>query len=62
MKQLTLLPFLLLAAPAVAHPGHLTEHAGHSHFLALAAIAAAVFIGVISIVRAFARRRRQTAG
>ncbi|MEM9238412.1 MAG: DUF6732 family protein [Pseudomonadota bacterium] len=39
--------FLLLAAPAYAHPGHLAEVAGHGHWLGAAAIGAAIAIGLV---------------
>ncbi len=52
------LPFAALATPALAHTGHLAEEAGHSHWLALAALAAAIAIGAIGIVSRAARRRR----
>ena len=42
MQRLAALPVLLLAAPAFAHPGHVAEAAGHSHFLALGIVAYAI--------------------
>ena len=42
---LTLLP-VLIPAPALAHLGHLGDIAGHDHWVAGAAIGAAVAIGV----------------
>jgi len=47
----------LWAGIASAHPGHLIEQAGHNHWLAGAAIGAAVLIGL----REAAKRRRQAA-
>ena len=36
----------LFAAPAAAHPGHLAELAGHNHWVAGAAIGAAIALGL----------------
>lgn len=36
----------LLAGPALAHPGHLAEVAGHGHWLGAAALGAAIAIGL----------------
>jgi hypothetical protein len=47
----------LWASVAAAHPGHLIEQAGHNHWLAGAAIGAAVLIGL----REAAKRRREAA-
>jgi hypothetical protein len=41
MRPICTLVFTLAAMPAAAHPGHLAEVAGHNHWLAGAAIAAA---------------------
>jgi len=41
MKTLMSVILALLAAPAFAHPTHIIEVAGHSHWIGLAAIAAA---------------------
>jgi len=41
MKTLISVILALLAAPALAHPTHIIEVAGHSHWIGLAAIAAA---------------------
>ncbi len=57
MQRLAALPVLLLAAPAFAHPGHVAEAAGHSHFLALGAFAAAAGIVAYAIARSFRRRK-----
>jgi hypothetical protein len=53
-------PLLLvpLAAPAFAHPGHLAESGGHSHFLALMAVAAAIVIAGAGLVGLLAHRGR----
>jgi hypothetical protein len=58
MKRLVALPALVLAAPALAHPGHVAGSGGHSHWLALAALAAAVAIAAVGIARIALRRRR----
>jgi hypothetical protein len=49
---------VLLASPALAHPGHLAESGGHSHFLALMAIAAAIVIAGAGLLRLLAHRGR----
>jgi len=41
MKTLMTLIFAGLAGPALAHPTHIIDLAGHNHWLAAAAIAAA---------------------
>ena len=41
MKLLLTLVFAGLAGPALAHPTHIIEVAGHNHWLAAAAVAAA---------------------
>ena len=55
-----LLPFLL-ASTAFAHPGHVAFDAGHSHWLALAAGAAAVGVAGIGLARRTLLRRRARA-
>jgi hypothetical protein len=55
-----LLP-LLLASTAFAHPGHVAGEAGHSHWLALAALAAAVGVAGLGIARRIVARRRARA-
>jgi hydrogenase/urease accessory protein HupE len=57
MQRLAALPVLLLAAPAFAHPGHVAEAAGHSHFLALGAFAAALGIVAYAVARSIRRRK-----
>ena len=57
MQRLAALPVLVLAAPAFAHPGHVAEAAGHSHFLALGAFAAALGIVAYAIARSIRRRK-----
>ena len=57
MIRLAALPFVTVAAPAFAHPVHVAESAGHSHWLALAALAGALGVAVFGIARAFVRRR-----
>jgi len=57
MQKLFALPALFAAAPALAHPGHVAEQAGHAHWLALAALAAAVAIAAVGVGRAAIRRR-----
>lgn len=38
--------FAVLGGPALAHPGHLAEVAGHGHWLGAAALGAAIAIGL----------------
>jgi len=57
MKRFAVLPVLVLAGPALAHSGHLAEEAGHSHYLALGALAAGLAIVVGGLVRSLRRRR-----
>lgn len=57
MQKLIALPALFAAVPALAHTGHLAEEAGHSHWLALAALAAAVALAAVGVGRAAIRRR-----
>ena len=62
MWRLIALSIVFLSAPAVAHPGHLVEQSGHSHWVALAATVTAAAIVVVGIARAINRKRkRQTA-
>ncbi len=42
---MTMLP-VFAGTPAVAHPGHLAEVAGHGHWLGAAALGAAIAIGL----------------
>ncbi len=45
--RLTLPAFLiLLGQPALAHPGHLIEVAGHGHWIGAAAIGLAIALGL----------------
>ena len=46
MKALPLLFTLFAAEPAFAHPGHLVDVAGHNHWVAGAAIGAAIAMGI----------------
>jgi hypothetical protein len=48
--RLTLV-LLLLPGAALAHPGHLAEVAGHNHWIAAAAIGAAVVIGLYGALK-----------
>lgn len=41
MKSLLAIVFAGLASPALAHPSHIIDLAGHNHWLAAAAVAAA---------------------
>ena len=52
---------VLTASPALAHPGHLTETAGHTHWLALGTLAVAAGLGVAALGWRVARRRTEAA-
>jgi hypothetical protein len=58
--QLAAIPATLSAVPALAHPGHLEEVAGHTHWLALGALSFAALIAAAGLVRTL-RRRNGTA-
>lgn len=55
------LPLFSFDAPALAHTGHVAEEAGHSHFLGIAALSAAVLIAVAAFSRTRLARRRKAA-
>lgn len=57
-KRLLALPVLAFCTPALAHTGHVAEAAGHSHWLAIAAVAVAVAVGWAALARDALRRRR----
>ncbi len=46
MRTLPLFAFPLVAGAAQAHPGHLVDAAGHDHWMAGAAIGAAIAVGI----------------
>jgi len=52
------MPALALSTPALAHTGHIGESAGHSHWLAIAALAVAGAVGWTALARGASRRRR----
>ena len=62
MQRLAALPLAVLAAPALAHPGHVAEAAGHSHFVALAAFGAALGVACFALARRSYRRRKAALG
>ena len=53
------LALALLPLSAAAHPGHLAVVAGHSHWLGVAALAAAI---ALSALKAMKGRRKEEAG
>lgn len=55
MKALPLALPLLAASPAMAHPGHLAEVAGHGHWIAVIAVAGAALAALAGL-----RGRRKT--
>ena len=50
---------VLIAAPALADPGHFAEERGHTHWLAFGALALALAIGGIAL-RKFLQHRAAT--
>jgi hypothetical protein len=46
MKHAIVMAALLAASGAQAHPGHLSEVAGHDHWLGAAVLGAAIIIGL----------------
>lgn len=59
--RLAALLFSAFATPALAHPGHLAQQAGHTHWPALAALGVALAIGVTAALRLTRGRRRARA-
>jgi hypothetical protein len=57
MKKLAAI-LAALPASALAHPGHYAEAAGHSHWLAAAALAVAGLITVAAVAGVLARRAK----
>lgn len=45
------------ATPALAHPGHVVAQGGHDHWIALAALSAALIVAGVAVAR-FATRAR----
>ena len=52
----------LSAAPALAHPGHLQESAGHAHWLAVGALSFAALIAIAGVGRALRRHKAEATG
>jgi hypothetical protein len=50
------------AAPALAHPGHLQEAAGHTHWIAVGALCFAGLIALTGLARSLRRRRPEANG
>ncbi|QPM91033.1 DUF6732 family protein [Pseudooceanicola algae] len=57
-RYFPMLGLAVLPLPAAAHPGHLVDVAGHSHWLGAAAIAAAI---AIAALKALKGRRKEEA-
>ncbi len=51
MRVMLFLPLILAAGAAQAHPGHLTDVAGHDHWVAGAAIGLAIALGLWGALR-----------
>lgn len=58
IAPLTLLP---MAGPALAHPGHLADLAGHDHWVAGAAIGIAVAVGIWGALKGKRQQEEATA-
>jgi hypothetical protein len=52
---------MLAAVPAFAHPVHVAEDAGHTHWLAVAAVGGAVVVAIVGYARGSRARRRRDA-
>jgi hypothetical protein len=50
------------AGPALAHPGHLQDGGGHTHWLALAAVSFAGLIALAGVVRGLRRHMTEAQG
>jgi len=62
IRSITAVAVLALApGAALAHPGHVTEVAGHGHWLGAAAIGAAIAVGLWQALKARAERRARQA-
>lgn len=59
-RTLTVTIASLLAGPALAHPGHLTEAAGHDHWIAGAAVGAAIVVGLWGFLKGRAKKSAST--
>lgn len=57
MSRIILAVMLLAGGPAWSDPGHLTDVAGHSHWLGAAAAGVAVAVAIWAGLRARNRRR-----
>ena len=62
MRLLVILFATLLAGPAFAHPGHLADVAGHNHWVAGAAIGAAVLAGILGALKGRKERESEDRG
>jgi len=56
------LAIALATTPAVAHPGHYGEAAGHTHWIALAALIGAGALAAGLVIRWYLRRRARAVG
>jgi len=61
MRHALCLALALLPAAAMAHPGHLAGQMGHDHWVAGAAIGAAVAIGIWGAIKGRRARRAEKA-
>jgi hypothetical protein len=62
MKAAIAMLAALLASPALAHPGHYAESAGHSHWLAAGALALAFIIVGAALWRGRRAKARRAPG
>jgi hypothetical protein len=61
MKAAVFLATSLIAAPALADPGHFSSAHGHSHWLAAGALALATVIGGVALWRSRGTRAAKKA-
>ncbi|MGD1887072.1 MAG: DUF6732 family protein [Cohaesibacteraceae bacterium] len=54
---LLLAAMILAPSAAQAHPGHVSEASGHSHWIAVAALAAIALVGAWSLVRKLSQKK-----
>lgn len=52
MKLIPAMILTLAASPALAHPGHVGEGAGHDHIVAAIAVVVAVSVALFSMFKA----------
>ncbi len=51
MKLIPTLILTVIASPALAHPGHIEQGAGHDHIVAAIAVGVAVCVALVSVLK-----------